>query len=85
MLNKAFKVYMGMLKMLFKVVVWKQLQFFGIDDLIGGRRYNSDAINQYVAQRGKVKSRLAKLAEAERGIQHHASGIKYVNPSTKVM
>ena len=56
-------------------------QFFGIDDLIGGRRYNSDAINQYVAQRGKVKSRLAKLAEAERGIQHHASGIKYVNPS----
>lgn len=55
--------------------------FFGIDDMIGGRRYNSDAVNQYVSQRGKVQSRLAKLAEAERGIQHNANGIKYVNPS----
>ncbi len=26
-------------------------------------------------KRGKVKSRLAKLAEAERVIQHHASGL----------
>ena len=56
-------------------------QFFGLSLPSAGRRYQSDAVNEYVSQRGPVQSRLAKLAEAERGIEHHASGIKYVNPS----
>ena len=56
-------------------------QFFGLNLPSAGRRYQSDAINSYVSQRGPVQSRLARLAEAERGIEHHASGVKYVNPS----
>lgn len=56
-------------------------QFLGFDLPSAGRRYQSDAINSYISQRGPVQSRLAKLAEAERGIEHHASGVKYVNPS----
>lgn len=56
-------------------------QFFGLSLPSAGRRYQSDAVNEYVSQRGPVQSRLARLAEAERGIEHHASGIKYVNPS----
>ena len=56
-------------------------QFLGFDLPSAGRRYQSDAINAYVSQRGPVQSRLARLAEAERDIEHHASGVKYVNPS----
>ena len=56
-------------------------QFLGFDLPSAGRRYQSDAINSYVSQRGPVQSRLARLAEAERDITHHASGVKYVNPS----
>ena len=56
-------------------------QFLGLDLFSGGRRYNSEAINQYVSQRGRVQSKLARLAEVERGIQHNADGIRYVNPS----
>jgi murein DD-endopeptidase MepM/ murein hydrolase activator NlpD len=56
-------------------------QFFGLNLPSAGRRYQSDAINSYVSQRGPVQSRLARLAEAERDIKHYASGVKYVNPS----
>ena len=56
-------------------------QFLGFDLPSAGRRYQSDAINSYISQRGPVQSRLARLAEAERDITHHASGVKYVNPS----
>ena len=56
-------------------------QFLGFDLPSAGRRYQSDAVNAYVSQRGPVQSRLARLAEAERDITHHASGVKYVNPS----
>lgn len=56
-------------------------QFFGLNLPSAGRRYQSDAINSYVSQRGPVQSRLARLAEAERDIEHYASGVKYVNPS----
>lgn len=56
-------------------------QFLGFDLPSAGRRYQSDAINSYVSQRGPVQSRLARLAEAERDIKHYASGVKYVNPS----
>lgn len=56
-------------------------QFLRFDLPSAGRRYQSDAINSYVSQRGPVQSRLARLAEAERDIKHYASGVKYVNPS----
>lgn len=56
-------------------------QFFGLSLPSAGRRYQSDAVNEYVSQRGPVQSRLARLAEAERDIKHYASGVKYVNPS----
>ena len=56
-------------------------QFFGLNLPSAGRRYQSDAINSYVSQRGPVQSRLARLAESERDIEHYASGVKYVNPS----
>ena len=56
-------------------------QFFGLNLPSSGRRYQSDAVNEYVSQRGPVQSRLARLAEAERDIKHYASGVKYVNPS----
>jgi len=39
-------------------------QFFGLSLPSAGRRYQSDAVNEYVSQRGPVQSRLAKLAEA---------------------